>query len=841
MSGVSLGQLKPDYVLDVEQEYDSNGDPSDESVADLERLVEELESKGFSVLKRLGNDGNQMVFVRLDDSKLLKVKEDDAINDWICGVNSNVFASTADQKQLVYSDKLRLAYQVIHAPTQFGGCGITPGDNSWYFVKSISPVSNYQVLKLKFKESRNTSTAFNDYINNSNIEFVLENFGSKYAFYHYFINSYIAWLFPLAVIGFVCNIIFLRYSIVFTVINLIWSIAFYLNWKLTQSKLAKKWGLSKNIHKLERPTSVENLNEPSYKILLKELGFIPTALVFVCILVLCQFFCFTVEIFLNEIYDGPLKPYLSLVPTILLSLMVPVVTMGYNLFVSRSLKWEGHARNSSLTYSRVFKTFVFNFLTSYMALFITSFLYLPFGYKLNSFLPSFESRYNVYKLTLRKDSFSINGTRLNLQYQYFMIINQIIGLALEFVLPLVLPKILNHPTVKGLMGKEEEEKVVFKDSEDEKEYLLDIRSMLQLPDYDIDDDYRQLVLQFGYLVLFGPVWSLGPLCSLIVTLIQQKLDFLKILKMVKPPVPERSDSIFPWDDFVKFLVWLGSLTSITISIMYNTDTVSSAYRSAVGIRWWKIVGPALILEHVVAVVIKVGEITIDYYIEYLEKKTTKTDYETLIRENYLDSVFQRKSQLKAKKESTNDVAETVSKSKDEASEKLGITSSEDPKASNDSEQIEEQTEQVPDAATSNIQPSETTNLAAQTAAVAIGAATTAAATVQSKITDFQSSNDSTTMASKTEDSAEKEGLDLQDGDRVITSKANVNGEMQPVLATIDDNNHFEPEGIESEAEAHADETFDSTAANTTAATTDTSRSVKSKKSKSALKKLFKKI
>ncbi|ODV94001.1 hypothetical protein PACTADRAFT_28397, partial [Pachysolen tannophilus NRRL Y-2460] len=632
-----------DFVLQVSYAADkSEGD----SNSDLNELLKVLDSKKFYLEIRPDKADTILVFVKLSDSALLKAVEDDEIKDWIYGVNNELLESKADIKNLSPAERLRIIYLILTSPISNGGCGITAQSGNWTHVKTILPVANYEIIQKQLKSTIFNISSFNTNENNKNINFILHYFGSKYAFYHYFLNTYINWLFPLTFIGFSLNLIFKNYSLIFTIVNLSWSIAFYLYWKLTQSKLVDQWG-TKKISKVEIPmaenlTDNSILREPTYKKLIKQVFFLPLSLVFIGTLVGCQLFSFVVEIFLNEIYDGWLKSYLSLVPTVLLIVLVTIVTIFYNKFVSIYLKWEHHRTKSSYDYSNLIKTFIFNFLTSYMALLITSFIYLPFGFKLNDYLPDFSDHLTKYagNITVKRSDFTVNQFRLGTQYQYFILTNQIVGLFMEFALPLILRKVLSHPKVKELLGKENDLLVDFQDNEKEKKFLTHVRKNLQLPDYDVNDDYRQLILQFGFLTMFGPVWSLGPLISLIINLIEQKLDYLKILSMVKSPVPDRSESIFPWDNCLKFLICVGSLTSVTISIMYNGDIVSSSSRSAVGIRWWKIVGPALIAEHLTVGIVKIGEIILDYYLSYLEENDVELekDSDLSVRERYISSV-----------------------------------------------------------------------------------------------------------------------------------------------------------------------------------------------------------
>ena len=129
---------------------------------------------------------------------------------------------------------------------------------------------------------------------------------------------------------------------------------------------------------------------------------------------------------------------------------------------------------------------------------------------------------------------------------YFIVTNQVIQLVLKYILPLGLRFVFNFIETKIQKKPQLQTK---DDNPDESIWLHNVRLSLKLPEYNVDDDFRGLVLQFGYLIMFGPVWPLAPLVCIIFNLIFFKLDNFKLLngKYFKPPVPRRVDSIHPWN------------------------------------------------------------------------------------------------------------------------------------------------------------------------------------------------------------------------------------------------------------------------------------------------------
>ena len=153
-------------------------------------------------------------------------------------------------------------------------------------------------------------------------------------------------------------------------------------WGVQNSHLIEEHNseLAKVNERYEEKSTYFHANNTNGFRFLKQLAFIPIALVFVGVLISYQLSCFCIEIFLTDIYDGPGKSLLTLLPTVLISVFVPILTIVYNAVTDIIVKWENHDNQYSKNNSILVKTFVLNFLTGYVPLIITSFIYLPFAH-----------------------------------------------------------------------------------------------------------------------------------------------------------------------------------------------------------------------------------------------------------------------------------------------------------------------------------------------------------------------------------------------------------------------------------------------------------------------------
>ncbi|XYA00473.1 hypothetical protein QA089_003012 [Meyerozyma guilliermondii] len=573
----TIQALNPDFMLAVSHPT-KKGHTTYDAESNMKSLAETLDNAGFYLQVRPGSDANEiLVFIKLSSYKYAEELEKDLIQNYEFGV---------PKKEESRDDKLRIVHQYLTSPDAVGGIGITPGKGDWSFVKSITPVTS------AFEESH-IADDLKTHIAGSTVDVhdVKESHGVQVALYFEFVQFYLYWLAGLAVVGLISYFVSKHtFSLSYTCINLLWGTFFISLWKRRENFITNKWGVVNchlvEEHKEELARLNKNYEEKSsYKhkgngeafLYLKELGFIPIALGFTIVLVSYQLLCFVLEIFLTEIYDGPGVSLLALLPTILISVFVPILTIIYNFVTDKVLIFESHPTSYSKNNSVLIKSYVLTFLTSYMPLLITSFIYLPFAHLVEPHLGDIkyniatrlnENRFYYKYMTAvkRQEDFKINQNRLNAQFFFFVVTSQVIQLVMKYVLPIVLPKI------KALISKKEPFNP--QDDEEEHKWLENARKISTLPAYNVNDDFRGIAVQYGYLIMFGPVWSLAPLVSVFFVLLTLKLDELKLSngKYFRPPVPERVDCIHPWNLAFFGLTWLGSVVSPLITVFYRHGT-----------------------------------------------------------------------------------------------------------------------------------------------------------------------------------------------------------------------------------------------------------------------------
>lgn len=135
-------------------------------------------------------------------------------------------------------------------------------------------------------------------------------------------------------------------------------------------------------------------------------------------------------------------------------------------------------------------------------------------------------------------------------------------------------------------------------SKDDKLFIERMRVENSMDDYQIFEDYAEMALQFGYVVLFSSAWSLAPLACLINNFFEQRTDAFKICKTSRRPIPARSYGIGAWRQILITTSWMGSITGTSLVNLYrnwNNHEISSKQTFE---RFPKIVVAVIIAEHI---------------------------------------------------------------------------------------------------------------------------------------------------------------------------------------------------------------------------------------------------
>ncbi|KAF9365569.1 hypothetical protein BGX34_009478 [Mortierella sp. NVP85] len=499
-----------------------------------------------------------------------------SIQDWLAGVR---VADTSETEQLLQpaktrdqsldslsdSDRIRLVHDLITGLYNEGGAGIHPEQDE--YVESILPLHDKSFNKAWLK-----SWSKKWILDQKDLSRVRDHFGEKVAYYFEFLQFYFQWLAIPTALGVLVHFLGSPFSIFYGVCLVLWSVVFTESWKRREKELSLWWGV-RHVSKTEtrRPEfkgdtmtqdPVTGEMTPFFspwKRWSRKVAGIPVVLGGACTLAGVITAVFAIEVFLTMYYDGPFKGYLIYFPTVLYSLAIPNVA-ALCKSVSKSLTdYENYETHGSHEYHLMQKVFIFNALTSYMSILLTAYIYIPFG-------PQVISTFQNYGLSF--SSATVESSMLQSRLKAFMVTTQAVSLVTETIVPWATRRALGKAT-----GAQKKNVIATvwnqKDSDEAKRFLKRVEKQADLPVYDVNEDYAEMVLQFGYVSLFSVIWPLTGLCAFVNNWVELRSDAVKISFNSRRPIPSRTDSIGPWVDNIQHITWFASLTNASILYLFH--------------------------------------------------------------------------------------------------------------------------------------------------------------------------------------------------------------------------------------------------------------------------------
>ncbi|KAI9487752.1 MAG: calcium-activated chloride channel-domain-containing protein [Benjaminiella poitrasii] len=537
--------------------------------------------------------GTLLIFINAPISPLKKVYRQERVRDFLLGVRVDDIEKESDAidrtfQDLTEAERLRLIHEILTLPESEGGAGISPLVDK--YVETIMPLHNDDYNNTWLKS---WSTKW--FINDADLLKIRNHFGEKIAYYFAFLQNYFLWLSIPAVMG---VLVYFTHSntlsVWFSIFMLIWSIVFLEMWKRRESELAIQWEV-RNYSKHEKRraefkgekmirdhvTGEETPYVSAWKLLGRRVSSLPGVAIGAVLLSIIVGFVFILQLFLHEYYNGPFRQFLHYAPTVGYVLFIPTMTNIYSKWVKVLTDWELHRTDASWEHSYTQKIFIANFLVGYLSLFITAWIYIPFG---DHVLPY------LVELNISHEHQTVDFRRLRAQLVYFIVTGQLVGFLTEMVVPYALKRIM--PKIDKLKSKyiskssstapsvqqEFTTTNISTTSSEQTKFMDKVYKEVAMEEYNIYTDYVEMVIQFGYVSMFSTVWPLTALCSMINNWIELRGDAIKICKYTRRPIPHRVESIGPWLRNMETLIWLSSITMGSFAYLFHPSTnIHSTY------------------------------------------------------------------------------------------------------------------------------------------------------------------------------------------------------------------------------------------------------------------------
>ena len=294
-----------------------------EAEAGYVELIQALTKIGLATEVRQGDAQTLIIFVKIAAEETLRSQiYRSRLQDWLYGVRTtspeqDVSGSFKDDP-VTEAERLRIVYLLISKPQNDGGAGIIPGQGRWKYVESVFPLHNHAFNKQWLK------TWSSKYLlDQSDLDDIRNRFGESVAFYFAFTQSYFRFMIFPASMGFGAWLLLGKFSFLYALISSMWSVVFFEYWRKKEVDLAVQWGV-RNVSNIqhkrpefkydfegEDPVTGETVKVyPPTKRLQTQLLQIPFGLICIVVLGCLIATCNSLEIFIKEVYDGPLQQYL---------------------------------------------------------------------------------------------------------------------------------------------------------------------------------------------------------------------------------------------------------------------------------------------------------------------------------------------------------------------------------------------------------------------------------------------------------------------------------------------------------------------------------------------------
>jgi hypothetical protein len=501
-----------------------------------------------------------------------------------------------------YVDKVRILKTMMNGLIDFEEL------RNMDLLKDEFPMHNHELEKIAVNW-----LSFKNVLKPVDVDAIKDYFGEKVALYFAWLEFYTHWLILPTAIGVVCGILMLASDsdklnvgymtvgewslIVFAFLLSLCSTLFDQLWIRKQSVLAWRWGVT-DYQKVEEQRAgfkgqmeydpitgkIKKINHSNLS--LRKLLAALVSIFFVGLVVAAVTGLLIYKAILTTSKDSSSARTIGFLNAI----QIKVFNYIYR-YVARVLNnWENYETQSEYMNALVVKLFSFQFINSYISLFYIAFLKSHFeGCTENDCL---------YDLTIQLSSIYFINLGLNL---------------IELGLPVIKSKLKHRKFKNQVLSPEEHQSC--------------------LAGYDEPlDDYMEIVIGYGYLVLFGVAFPFTPLISLFLCLVEMKVDSFKLCKISKRPFPDKDSSIGIWLNVTQAIAVAGVITNVAV-LIFTSDVFDFSTNAEQWIAFFIIEHVLLTFKFGLSVVIPDRPVVVQQGVQWTSRIANEKVYERFVNVN----------------------------------------------------------------------------------------------------------------------------------------------------------------------------------------------------------------
>eukprot|EP00937_MAST-01D_sp_MAST-1D-sp2_P007502 g7502.t1 len=438
-------------------------------------------------------------------------------------------------------------------------------------------------------------------------------FGEKIALYFAWMEHYTKWLiFPavagvlffgltrVAGEGFVKYVLLIGFGCVVTV----WATAMTETWKRRNATINLWWGTADHhVREVARPQFTGTLRyspttdkpEMFHNSVAKMKRRVGVTMAFVVTLILgavvMTFYCLQLKNALSA--PERLGTQGPLVGGLICTSWIVGGNMIYRLLAVRLTNWENHRTDTEWDRYMVTKTFLFRFFNSFASFFYIAYIKKPFENHCNT-----DKDGVVLKLPSGEDDCPGCGNRylpqdcmaeLWLQLIVVFVVGVMSGNLAECCTPFmkykqrVIKDWVSHKMQSKNHDPESGRRVAHKIEYEQPEFEAKLEPYLEWK-YSFDD-YSEMVLQYGYVVLFVAANPLTPALALFNNIIEFHVDSYKLVCIHRRPWPYAASDIGQWAVFMDLLSSISVVTNLGVVIV-TSDVFTKHWPMSVTSRFF---------------------------------------------------------------------------------------------------------------------------------------------------------------------------------------------------------------------------------------------------------------
>jgi hypothetical protein len=251
------------------------------------------------------------------------------------------------------------------------------------------------------------------------------------------------------------------------------------------------------------------------------------------------------------------------------AVVIGVLNVLYGFLAKGLNEWENHRTQTDYDDQLIAKTFMFQFINSYISLF---------------YIAYFKSNANLFGL----DDFCINNdcmTELATGLGSLLITKMIIGNTVEVLVPYIMYQI----------GKQGERLALTEEQKARPFFRWENEAKLA-PFEDTFAEYNEMIIQFGYITLFVAAFPLAPLLALANNVLEIRTDAFKMTQIYRRPPPLIAEDIGTWYGILEVMSVICVMTNCLI-ISFTSNRLTKGLDLDLRWRFWIMI----IFEHAILI------------------------------------------------------------------------------------------------------------------------------------------------------------------------------------------------------------------------------------------------